>query len=89
MKEHAPWYEIAGRILLALTISGISYAALFLNLCAAIVIYDAITGKNLQGLVLNLCEQYPTGSIVITVIGYIVWTVYLAVAFVNRLTGRK
>lgn len=89
MKEHAPWYEIAGRILLILIISGISYAGLFLHLCGVIVICDAITGKDLQGLVLNLCEQYPTGSIVITVVGYIVWTVSLEVAFVNRLAGRK
>ena len=89
MEERAPWYIVAGRIIMFLSITGISYAFLFFHICVAIVVYDAITSMNLQSIVLNLCDKYPIGSIAVTVIGYIIWTISLMIATVERLAGRK
>lgn len=77
MYERAPWYEIAGGISFFLLLTAITYAVLFLNLCGMIVLLDGIMGEDVQGLILDLCERYEAESIIVTVLGYVIWTIFL------------
>ena len=90
MYERASWYVIAGRIAFFFLLTALTYALLFFNLCGVIVLCDAITGKDLQGLVLDLTGKYPIESIIITVLGYVVWTVVvlikLSITFTSEIT---
>ena len=89
MKEYAPWYIVCFRIIGILSLTLISFAFLFLNLCGVIVICDTITGLALQEMILNLCDEYPTAAVVITIIGYIAWTISLMVKTEKYLQERK
>lgn len=86
MKEYAPWYIICFRIIGFLSLTLISYVIVLLNAYGMIIIIDTITALNIQEIILNLCDQYPTASVVITIIGYIALTIYLLIETVNMLT---
>ena len=89
MNERAPWYIIATRIFITLIFTALSFAIVFLNYCAAIVVIDKTTGWNIQGWILDICEKYPTESIILTIVAYIIWTGALINNIVRYLTGRK
>lgn len=89
MDERAPWYVIATRILITLLFTALSFAIIFLNYCAAIVFIDKVMGWNIQGWILDICEKYPTESIILTIVAYAIWSWALITNFVNCLTGRK
>ena len=85
MDSKAPWYTVVYRLILLFFVTAVSYIILILNLCALILIYDTLFSFNLQSIILNLFEKFPVGSIIVTVIGYIVWSLSLVTKFVRFL----